>query len=108
MYSTLFKLDSSMLHSEAEVETRFLSSLFNDLGFPQEAIIPKEHVPSLLISDGRRQTKKEVDFILKDKEGVPRIIVEAKEPTKNIFDAWGQTASYALSYNSDKPYDQRI
>lgn len=108
MYSSLFSLDSSMLHSEAEVETRFLSMLFNDLGFPSEAIIPKEHVPSLLISDGRKQTQKEVDFILKDKNGVPRIIVEAKEPTKNIYDAWGQTASYALSYNSDKPYEQRI
>lgn len=108
MYSTLFKLDSSMLHSEAEVETRFLSLLFNDLGFPQEAIIPKEHVPSLIINDGRKQTKKEVDFILKDKEGVPKIIVEAKEPSKNIFDAWGQTASYALSFNSDKPYEKRV
>lgn len=108
MYSTLFKLDSSMLHSEAEVETRFLSLLFNDLGFPQEAIIPKEHVPSLLINDGRKHTQKEVDFILKDKEGIPRIIVEAKEPTKNIFDVWGQAASYALSYNSEKPYDKRV
>lgn len=108
MYSTLFKLDSSMLNSEAEVETRFLSMLFNDLGFPQEAIIPKKHIPSLIINDGRKQTQKEVDFMLKDRDGVPRIIVEAKEPTKNIFDAWGQTASYALSYNSDKPNEQRI
>lgn len=108
MYSSLYKLDSSVLHSEAEVETRFLSMLFSDLGFPSEAIIPKKHVPSLIISDGRKHTQKEVDFILKDKNGVPRIIVEAKEPTKNVHDAWGQTASYALSYNSDKPYEQRI
>lgn len=108
MYSTLFKLDSSMLHSEAEVETRFLNQLFTDLGFPKEAIIPKKHIPSLIINDGRKQAQKEVDFILKDKYGIPRIIVEAKEPTKNIFDAWGQTASYALSFNSDKPQEQRI
>ncbi len=108
MYSSLFQLDSSLLRSEAEVETRFLDQLFKDLGFPQEAIIPKEHIPSLTINDGRKHTKKEVDFILKDKEGIPRIIVEAKEPTTNINDAWGQTASYALSYNSDKPYDRRV
>ncbi len=108
MYSTLFKLDSSLLNSEAEVETRFLALLFKDLGFPPEAIIPKEHVPSLVISDGRKQTQKEVDFILKDKYGIPRIIVEAKEPNANISDAWGQAASYALSYNSDKPVDQRV
>ena len=67
MYSTLFKLDSSLLTSEAEVETRFLEYLFHDLGFPPEAIIPKKHVPSLVLNDGRKQTKKEVDFILKDK-----------------------------------------
>ena len=97
-----------MLHSEAEVETRFLNQLFTDLGFPKEAIIPKKHIPSLIINDGRKQAQKEVDFILKDKYGIPRIIVEAKEPTKNIFDAWGQTASYALSFNSDKPQEQRI
>ncbi len=97
-----------MFRSEAEVETRFLSQLFTDLGFPSNAIIPKQHVPSLIISDGRKQTKKEVDFILKDKYGIPRIIVEAKDPTKNIYDAWGQTASYALSFNSDKPQEERI
>lgn len=108
MYSSLFQLDSSLLRSEAEVETRFLDQLFKDLGFPKEAIIPKEHIQSLTISDGRKHTKKEVDFILKDKEGIPRIIVEAKEPNTNINDAWGQTASYALSYNSDKPYDKHI
>ncbi len=108
MYSTLYKLDSSSIHSEAEVETRFLRALFDDLGFPIESIIPKEHVQSLFVNDGRKRTKKEVDFILKDRYGVPRIIVEAKDPTKNIFDAWGQAASYALSYNSDKPEEQRV
>lgn len=108
MYSTLYKLDSSNLNSEAEVETHFLSALFNDLGFPAEAIIPKKHVPSLFISDGRKKTHKEVDFILKDKDGTPRIIVEAKDPSKSISEAWGQAASYALSYNSDKTNEQRI
>ncbi len=108
MYSTLFKLDSSLLTSEAEVETRFLEYLFHDLGFPPEAIIPKKHVPSLVLNDGRKQTKKEVDFILKDKYGIPRIIVEAKDPKSNIFNAWGQAASYALSYNSDKPNEKRV
>lgn len=108
MYSTLFQLDSSKLCSEAEVETRFLSRLFDDLGYPMEAVIPKKHVPSLMISDGRKQTEKEVDFLLKDKSGKARIVVEAKDPKKNIFDAWGQAASYALSYNSDKPANERI
>lgn len=108
MYSTLFNLDSTAINSEAEVETRFLARLFSDLGFPAEAIVPKEHIPSLLINDGRKQTWKEVDFILKDKEGIPRIVVEAKEPSENISDAWGQTASYALSHNSDKAQDKRV
>jgi len=108
MYSTLYQLDSSIINTEAEVETRFLQTLFADLGFPKDAIIPKEHIPALWLSDGRKRTKKEVDFILKDPDGVERIVVEAKDPSKNIFDAWGQAASYALSINKDKPYDKRI
>lgn len=97
-----------MIKSEAEVETRFLQTLFTDLGFPIDAVVPKEHIPALWLTDGRKRTKKEVDFILKDPNGVARIVVEAKDPTKNIFDAWGQAASYALSINKDKPYDKRI
>ncbi len=108
MYSTLYQLDSSNIKSEAEVETRFLQTLFADLEFPKEAIIPKEHIPALWLTDGRKRTKKEVDFILKDPNGIERIVVEAKDPSKNIFDAWGQAASYALSINKDKPYDKRI
>lgn len=108
MYSTLYQLDSSMIKSEAEVETRFLQTLFKDLGFPIEAIVPKKHIPALWLEDGRKRTRKEVDFILKDPDGIARIVVEAKDPTKNIFDAWGQAASYALSINKDKPYDKRI
>ena len=52
--------------------------------------------------------KKEVDFLLTDRHGITRVIVEAKDPSKNIFDAWGQAASYALSINKDKPYDKRV
>ena len=108
MYSTLYQLDSSQLNSEAEVETRFLQKLFADLGFPPEAIVPKQHIPALVINDGRKKISKEVDFLLKDPKGIARIVVEAKDPTKSIFDAWGQAASYALSINKDKPYDKRI
>lgn len=107
-FSTLFSIDSSQLRSEAEVETRLLAKIFVDLGYPLDAIIPKKHIKALKINDGTKSTMKEVDFILKDKKGIPRIIVEAKEPTINILDAWGQAASYALSYNRDKDNDKRI
>ena len=56
MYSTLYQLDSSIIRSEAEVETRFLQKLFADLGFPPEAIVPKEHIPALWLTDGRKRT----------------------------------------------------
>ena len=108
MYSTLFQLDSKDINSEAQVETRFLNKLFKDLGYPDEAIIPKERIPALLLSDGVKKMKKEVDFLLTDRHGITRVIVEAKDPSKNIFDAWDQAASYALSINKDKPYDKRV
>jgi type I restriction enzyme M protein len=107
-FSTLFDIDSSQLTTEAEVETRLLLKLFIDLGYQTDYIVPKEHVPALIIHDGRKTMPKTVDFILKDKNNIARIIVEAKNPLENILDAWGQTASYALSHNSDKSEDNRV
>ena len=100
-FSTLFTLDTSQLTTEAEVETRLLAKIFDDLGYPLDAVVPKQHIKALKINDGTKSTKKAADFILKDKNGVARIIVEAKDPKINILDAWGQAASYALSYNRD-------
>ena len=104
-YSTLFNISSADLTSEAEVETRLLAKLFADLGYPDKNIIPKKHIKPLKIHDGRRTSMKEVDFLLNDAEGNAKIIVEAKDPSINILDAWGQAASYALSYNRDKTKD---
>jgi type I site-specific restriction endonuclease len=108
MYSTLFKLSSSDLNSEAEVETRLLAKLFEDLGYPVEAISPKSKVESLWITQGVNKTLKEVDFFLHDQLGNPRIVVEAKEPNQKISSAWGQAASYALSYNANKTQSEKI
>lgn len=104
-YSTLFKLDSNDIHSEAEVETRLLQPLFHDLEYPATKVIPKKQLPPLLVSNGSRKTTVEADFLL---IGGTRVIVEAKDPTKSVQDAWGQAAGYALTYNKDKPRDQRI
>jgi type I restriction enzyme M protein len=106
--STLFKLDSASLTSEAEVETRFLPKLFTDLGYPDKAILPKKRIKSLKINDGTRTTSKEVDFILANEDGYARVIVEAKDPSINIISAWGQAASYALSYNRDKKEKEKV
>lgn len=107
-YSTLFSLSSSQLTSEPEVETRLLAEIFKDLGYPVDAVIPKSGVAPLKINDGIKSAMKQVDFLLKDKNGIPRIVVEAKDPSINVLDAWGQAASYALSYNRDKDNDKRI
>lgn len=106
-YSTLFDLDSSDIASEAEVETRLLAKLFSDLGYPATSVVPKKHIKPLKIHDGRSTAMKEVDFLLKDAGGNARIVVEAKDPSVNIIDAWGQAASYALSYNRDKTVDYK-
>ena len=107
-FSTLFGLDSAELNTEAEVETRLLAKIFADLGYPDKAILPKKHIPALIINDGVKSLPKEVDFLLKDSSGTARIIVEAKDPSISILSAWGQAASYALSYNKDKKQDKRI
>jgi type I restriction enzyme M protein len=100
-YSTLFTLDSSMFANEAQVETRFVAKLLKELGYPDSAILPKSKIKSLIIRDGVATTRKEVDFILKDSNGSAFAIVEVKSPSEELTPAWGQAASYALSYNKD-------
>lgn len=107
-YSALFKLDTHDLRSEAEVETRLLAPLFNDLGYPATSVIPKKSVPPLLVASGSKKVPVQVDFILKASTGAAKVVVEAKDPQKSLSDAWGQAAGYALTYNADKPDPERI
>jgi type I restriction enzyme M protein len=107
-HSTLFKLNISNLTTEAEVETRLLTKLFNDLGYPETSIIPKQRVEPLMINDGVKKCKKAVDFILIGSNGEAKVIVEAKDPSINVQNAWGQAASYALSYNKDKEKHKKV
>lgn len=95
-FSTLFSLDSTQLKTEAEVETRLLAKLFDDLGYPVDAVVPKKSIKPLNISDGTKSKMKQADFLLKDIDGIARIVVEAKDPSINILDAWGQAASCKL------------
>lgn len=107
-YSTLFKLDSGDIHSEAEVETRLLQPLFLDLGYPNKQVIPKKQLQPLFVSTGSRKTSVEADFLLIGSDGNAKVVVEAKDPTKSVQEAWGQAASYALTYNRDKKENQKI
>jgi len=107
-YSTLFNLNSTMLKSEAEVETRLLAKLFNDLGYTDEYIVPKKHIPPVTVNEGSKKKTVEVDFFLLGQNKKPRVIVEAKDPKVSVASAWGRAASYALSYNRNKPDNDRI
>ncbi len=107
-FSTLFNLSISDLRTEAEVEIRLLLKLFHDLGYSENNIIPKARLKPLVIFDGSKKITVETDFILSDSLGNARIIVEAKDPKINVQSAWGQAASYALSYNRDKTDDKKI
>lgn len=107
-YSALFGLRSDELRSEAEVETRLLARLFERLGYPATAVVPKTGVPPLLVASGRRQASIRPDFLLRASTGHVKVLVEAKDPTENIQAAWGQTAGYALSYNATRQAEERI
>lgn len=107
-YSTLFKLKQKDLKTEAEVEVRLLAKLFNDLGYTDGTIIPKKRLEPLFIHSGVKKSKVCADFLLIGSTGFAKVAVEAKDPKINIQKAWGQAASYALSYNKDKPTNERI
>jgi hypothetical protein len=108
-YKHPFQTEFIFLTSEAEVETRFLPKLFMDLGYPADtAILPKKRIKALKVNNGTRATMKEVDFILTNEDGYARVIFEAKDPSIAISSAWGQAASYALSYNRDKKEHEKV
>lgn len=98
-YSTLFSLDCAELKNEAQVETRFVAPLLNELNYPPQAILPKERVPALFGYEGSRRRLLEVDFLVHDPEAFSSMVVEAKSPTEDILEYWGQAASYALIHN---------
>lgn len=107
-YSTLLSLHARDLRTEAQVETRLLAPLFKHLGYQPKHVIPKERVPKLFASSGSRRAKIETNFILIGSDKSAKVIVEAKDPKRPVQDAWGQAASYALSYNSDKPENDHV
>ncbi len=97
-YSTLFSVDANF-KNEAQVETRFVAPLFAEMGYPSNAILPKEKVSKLIGYEGSKKKTLEVDFLLIDPDGFASTVVEAKAPTEAISSHWGQAASYALSHN---------
>jgi len=107
-YSTLFRLHTRDLKSEAEVETRLLLPLFADLGYPNTSVVPKKQLQPLFAFSGSKKSTVEADFLLLRKDNTAKVVVETKDPKKSIQEAWGQAASYALSYNSDKGITQKI
>ena len=76
--------------------------------YPATSVIPKKQLPALIVSSGSKKTKGEADFLLFGSNGFAKVVVEAKDPHKTIQEAWGQAASYALSYNKDKLKTERI
>lgn len=108
MASNIFNLSSHDIKSEAEVETRLLAPLFKDLGYPDTAITPKKQLQPLIVFSGSKKTTVEADFLLLRKNKTAKVVVEAKDPNKSIQEAWGQAASYALSYNKDKDDNDKI
>ena len=83
-----------------------MAPLFQELGYPITSILPKESVPKLTVYEGSRRRSLEVDFILLDPDGQASTVLEAKAPSENIADYWGQAASYALSYNQQLPSNE--
>lgn len=76
-FSTLFSLDTAQLTTEAEVETRLLSRIFDDLGYPMDAIVPKKRIKKL----------SRVNFALRAPDGFSRLYCMADKRAK-ATSAW--------------------
>lgn len=90
--------DNNHLTNESDVESLFVDRLISDLSFPDEKVKRKHSIEQLAIGIGSRRENYKPDYVLYFGES-PKIIIDAKSPTENIYDYTYQVSNYALRLN---------
>lgn len=96
--------DSSLLSTEASVESLFIEPLLSALGYEAKDISYKEAISTITVNTGRKKNFYRPDFVLKI-AGIPTVVVDAKAPTENIHDWEKQCSSYCLELNKSYEYN---
>lgn len=90
--------DSNNLSNESDVESLFVDRLISDLSFPDEKVKRKNSIDRLTIGAGSRSENYKPDYVLYFGE-FPKIVIDAKSPSENIYDYTYQVSNYALLLN---------
>ena len=85
------------LSNEASVEAFFVNRMLADLGFKDKHIKTKESLASLTIAKGSKKYSYKPDYCLVITK--PKLILDAKSPSENIYDWVEQCAHYCLLLN---------
>lgn len=87
------------LRNEATVESFFVDRLVRALKYPDGKIRLKETLTKITIGRGSSKERYQPDYVLLDSGGMPKIVIEAKSPEKDIKKYHYQVSSYAMHLN---------
>lgn len=90
--------DRSDLTNEATVETFFVNRILEYLGYADRQIKPKQSISALNVGQGHRILKYKPDYVLVVNR-LPRCVIDAKAPSKNLDDWVEQCSGYCLALN---------
>lgn len=91
------------LSNEADVEALFVEKLLKALDYPDSNILRKDSIDQVVIGKGSKKENYKPDYVLKDSNGEPIIVIDAKSPSEQPEAYHYQVSDYALSVNQKYP-----
>lgn len=88
----------SDLHNEASVEKLFVDRLLTELGYSDEDILPKVSLKKIKVGKGSKSELYKPDYVLMN-QGIPVIVIDAKDKAESIENWTLQCSSYSLELN---------
>lgn len=98
---SMWPCNKSALSNEASVEAHFINRVIDKTEWPDEDVRLKESISERNIQLGTKSIPYKPDYILKNQEGNPCLVIDAKSPDVDIHDFIGQCASYCLLLNQE-------
>ena len=95
--------NNSDLSNEADVEALFVEKLLNSLDYPDDKVLRKDSITQIVIGKGSKKENYKPDYVLKNANGEPVIVIDAKSPNEEPESYHYQVSAYALSLNQKYP-----
>jgi len=91
--------NNSDLSNEADVEALFVEKLISSLDYPDDKVSRKDSISQIVIGKGSKKENYKPDYVLRNANSEPIIVIDAKSPTEEPESYHYQVSAYALSLN---------